>query len=154
MVTPATDTIAAVATPAGQGGVGIVRVSGPQVPAVAQQLLGSLPAERRAEYHGFRDAHGELIDSGLVLYFAAPGKIAIAHSGTDLMASDYDYDLFVIGGGSGGVRAARMAAGTGARVGIAEEYRYGGTCVIRGCVPAAMRAARTPPEPPPITNRS
>jgi glutathione reductase (NADPH) len=51
---------------------------------------------------------------------------------------NYDYDLFVIGGGSGGVRAARMAAGTGARVGIAEEYRYGGTCVIRGCVPKKL----------------
>jgi glutathione reductase (NADPH) len=50
----------------------------------------------------------------------------------------YDYDLFVIGGGSGGVRAARMAAQTGARVGIAEEYRYGGTCVIRGCVPKKL----------------
>ena len=50
----------------------------------------------------------------------------------------YDYDLFVIGGGSGGVRAARMAAGMGARVAIAEEYRYGGTCVIRGCVPKKL----------------
>jgi glutathione reductase (NADPH) len=50
----------------------------------------------------------------------------------------FDYDLFVIGGGSGGVRAARMAAGTGARVGIAEEYRFGGTCVIRGCVPKKL----------------
>ncbi|MGF1611965.1 MAG: glutathione-disulfide reductase [Kiloniellales bacterium] len=50
----------------------------------------------------------------------------------------YDFDLFVIGGGSGGVRAARMAAGTGARVAIAEEYRYGGTCVIRGCVPKKL----------------
>ncbi|MEL7254669.1 MAG: glutathione-disulfide reductase [Pseudomonadota bacterium] len=47
----------------------------------------------------------------------------------------FDYDLFVIGGGSGGVRAARVAAATGARVGIAEDDRYGGTCVIRGCVP-------------------
>jgi glutathione reductase (NADPH) len=47
----------------------------------------------------------------------------------------YDYDLFVIGGGSGGVRAARIAAQLGARVAIAEEHRYGGTCVIRGCVP-------------------
>ena len=51
---------------------------------------------------------------------------------------DFDYDLFVIGGGSGGVRAARIAAGYGARVGIAEEYRYGGTCVIRGCVPKKL----------------
>ena len=47
----------------------------------------------------------------------------------------YDYDLFVIGGGSGGVRAARIAAQYGAKVGLAEEYRMGGTCVIRGCVP-------------------
>jgi choline dehydrogenase-like flavoprotein len=45
--------------------------------------------------------------------------------------SKYDYDLFVIGGGSGGVRAARIAAGHGAKVAIAEEYRFGGTCVIR-----------------------
>jgi len=52
--------------------------------------------------------------------------------------ADYDFDLYVIGGGSGGVRAARMAAGTGARVAIAEEYRYGGTCVIRGCVPKKL----------------
>ena len=52
--------------------------------------------------------------------------------------SDFDYDLFVIGGGSGGVRAARMAAQAGARVAIAEEYRYGGTCVIRGCVPKKL----------------
>jgi glutathione reductase (NADPH) len=50
----------------------------------------------------------------------------------------HDYDLFVIGGGSGGVRAARMAAQTGARVGIVESYRYGGTCVIRGCVPKKL----------------
>ena len=47
----------------------------------------------------------------------------------------YDYDLFVIGAGSGGVRAARIAAQSGAKVAIAEEYRIGGTCVIRGCVP-------------------
>ncbi|MEQ9609497.1 MAG: glutathione-disulfide reductase [Kiloniellaceae bacterium] len=50
----------------------------------------------------------------------------------------YDYELFVIGGGSGGVRGARMAAATGARVAIAESYRYGGTCVIRGCVPKKL----------------
>jgi glutathione reductase (NADPH) len=50
----------------------------------------------------------------------------------------YDFDLFVIGGGSGGVRAARIAASIGKRVGIAEEYRFGGTCVIRGCVPKKL----------------
>ncbi|MGB0498544.1 MAG: glutathione-disulfide reductase [Rubricella sp.] len=51
---------------------------------------------------------------------------------------DFDYDLFVIGGGSGGVRAARVAAQAGAKVALAEEYRYGGTCVIRGCVPKKL----------------
>ncbi|MET0630809.1 MAG: glutathione-disulfide reductase [Xanthobacteraceae bacterium] len=51
---------------------------------------------------------------------------------------DHDVDLFVIGGGSGGVRAARIAAGYGASVMIAEEYRLGGTCVIRGCVPKKL----------------
>lgn len=50
----------------------------------------------------------------------------------------YDFDLFVIGGGSGGVRAARIAAGYGAKVAIAEEFRFGGTCVIRGCVPKKL----------------
>ncbi len=50
----------------------------------------------------------------------------------------FDYDLFVIGGGSGGVRAARLAASLGKRVAIAEEYRFGGTCVIRGCVPKKL----------------
>ncbi|WP_126175165.1 glutathione-disulfide reductase [Tsuneonella rigui] len=55
------------------------------------------------------------------------------------MADDtYDYDLFVIGAGSGGVRASRIAAGYGARVAVAEEHRVGGTCVIRGCVPKKM----------------
>jgi glutathione reductase (NADPH) len=52
--------------------------------------------------------------------------------------SAFDYDLFVIGAGSGGVRAARVSAAHGARVAIAEEYRVGGTCVIRGCVPKKM----------------
>ncbi|MDH5452198.1 MAG: FAD-dependent oxidoreductase, partial [Paracoccaceae bacterium] len=51
----------------------------------------------------------------------------------------FDYDLFVIGGGSGGVRAARIAAGEyDAKVALAEEYRMGGTCVIRGCVPKKL----------------
>jgi glutathione reductase (NADPH) len=60
----------------------------------------------------------------------------------------FDFDLFVIGAGSGGVRAARIAAGHGARVAIAEEDRYGGTCVIRGCVPKKLLvyASRFPDE--------
>src|SRR5580693_337932 len=57
-------------------------------------------------------------------------------TGADM--AEFDTDLFVIGGGSGGVRAARIAAGHGARVMIAEEYRMGGTCVIRGCVPKKL----------------
>ena len=52
--------------------------------------------------------------------------------------ADYDYDLFVIGAGSGGVRASRVAAAHGAKVAVAEEHRVGGTCVIRGCVPKKM----------------
>ncbi len=52
--------------------------------------------------------------------------------------ANHDLDLFVIGGGSGGVRAARMAAQAGAKVAIVESYRYGGTCVIRGCVPKKL----------------
>lgn len=52
--------------------------------------------------------------------------------------ADFDFDLFVIGAGSGGVRAARIAASHGARVAVAEEFRVGGTCVIRGCVPKKL----------------
>ncbi|MBX3562319.1 MAG: glutathione-disulfide reductase [Sphingomonas sp.] len=54
------------------------------------------------------------------------------------MTRTYDYDLFVIGAGSGGVRASRVAASHGARVAVAEEFRVGGTCVIRGCVPKKL----------------
>src|SRR3954452_25208926 len=52
--------------------------------------------------------------------------------------ADHNVDLFVIGAGSGGVRAARIASDHGARVMVAEEYRVGGTCVIRGCVPKKL----------------
>ena len=52
-----------------------------------------------------------------------------------MLDNNYDFDLFVIGAGSGGVRAARLAAQAGAKVAIAEKNRIGGTCVIRGCVP-------------------
>ena len=54
------------------------------------------------------------------------------------MSEQYDFDLFTIGAGSGGVRASRVAAAHGAKVAIAEEHRVGGTCVIRGCVPKKM----------------
>ena len=68
----ATDTIAAVATPSGRGGIGIVRVSGPKVPVIANAVLGKLPPVRRAMHGDFRDAHGGRIDEGLALYFQAP----------------------------------------------------------------------------------
>jgi tRNA modification GTPase len=70
--TCASDTIAALATPPGRGAVGIVRISGPAVPPIAQALLGALPAPREARYCAFRDEQGLAIDRGLALYFPAP----------------------------------------------------------------------------------
>jgi len=66
------DTIAAIATPAGRGGIGVVRVSGPGVPRVAAAVLGKLPQPRLAMFGSFRDRQGETIDEGLALYFPAP----------------------------------------------------------------------------------
>ena len=66
------DTIAAIATPPGRGGVGIVRISGPACERIAQGLIGDLPAPRRASVRAFRDQDGQAIDSGLALYFRAP----------------------------------------------------------------------------------
>jgi len=68
----ARDTIAAVATPAGRGGIGIVRISGPAVPRIGADLIGSLPAARRATLARFADARGQVIDEGIALYFPAP----------------------------------------------------------------------------------
>lgn len=66
------DTIAAIATARGEAGIGVVRVSGPAVPAIATTLLGRPPQPRHAHFHALRDADGELIDQGLLLYFPAP----------------------------------------------------------------------------------
>jgi tRNA modification GTPase len=66
------DTIAAVATPAGRGGIGIVRISGPEVPRIAAAVLGRLPAAREATLCAFLDARGERLDEGIALYFPAP----------------------------------------------------------------------------------
>ncbi|MDY6991127.1 MAG: tRNA uridine-5-carboxymethylaminomethyl(34) synthesis GTPase MnmE [Pseudomonadota bacterium] len=66
------DTIAAVATPIGQGGIGIVRVSGQQVPDIAKKILGQLPKPRYATFSLFQDVEGYLIDQGIALYFPAP----------------------------------------------------------------------------------
>src|SRR5712671_1769436 len=77
----ARDTIAAVATPSGRGGIGIVRLSGPAVQRMAQVLLGQLPAPRHATLMKFRDAGGQLLDEGLGLYFPAPHS----YTGEDLL---------------------------------------------------------------------
>lgn len=66
------DTIAAIATPPGAGGIGVIRVSGAAVPAMAEVLLGRPPQPRLAHYCRFRDACGEVLDQGLLLYFPAP----------------------------------------------------------------------------------
>ena len=68
----ARETIAAIATPAGRGGIGVVRVSGPLVPRIAAAVLGSLPQPRLATFGAFRDRHGEIFDEGLALHFPAP----------------------------------------------------------------------------------
>ena len=74
-----TDTIAAIATPAGRGGVGIVRLSGPDVPRIATDWLGKLPEPRRAGLHSFRASDGSAIDQGLALYFPAPHSFTGEH---------------------------------------------------------------------------
>lgn len=78
-VASAADTIAAVSTPAGRGGVGVIRVSGPLAPQVGLTLLGSLPAPRVAQLMRFRDADGATLDQGLVLYFPAPASFTGEH---------------------------------------------------------------------------
>jgi tRNA modification GTPase len=74
-VVPSEDTIVAVATPPGRGGVGIVRASGPAVPAFAAALLGALPPPRQAKFSRFRDGDGSVLDSGIALYFPAPASL-------------------------------------------------------------------------------
>jgi tRNA modification GTPase len=71
-MTDSTDTICAVATPPGSGGLGIVRISGPEVPEISLGILGPLPAPRHATLADFSDSNGEVIDSGIALYFPAP----------------------------------------------------------------------------------
>ena len=78
---PGNDTIAAVATPTGRGGVGIVRVSGPRVSDIALELLGLIPEPRRASYRQFLDANGQVLDEGIALLFNAPGS----YTGEDVL---------------------------------------------------------------------
>ena len=79
MTAQPTDTIAAIASAPGAAGVGVLRVSGPQVPAIAQVLLGRAPQPRHAHFACFRDAQGEPIDHGLLLHFPAPASYTGEH---------------------------------------------------------------------------
>lgn len=74
MVTPPVHTIAAIATPPGRGGVGIVRISGPLVPQIATELLGEPPLPRRAALRAFKDTDGTTLDTGIALYFPSPAS--------------------------------------------------------------------------------
>jgi tRNA modification GTPase len=74
-----TDTIFAIATPPGTGGIGVIRLSGPAVPDIARQVLGALPEPRHARLASFLDAAGEAIDSGIALYFPAPASFTGEH---------------------------------------------------------------------------
>lgn len=69
-----TDTIAAIATPPGRGGVGIIRISGPATDSIAQQILGVCPPARRADYLAFKNADGSIIDKGIALFFSSPNS--------------------------------------------------------------------------------
>jgi tRNA modification GTPase len=69
-----TDTIAAIATPTGRGGIGVIRISGERVPHIAREILGELPPPRQAALRIFQDAEGEMLDGGLAIYFPAPAS--------------------------------------------------------------------------------
>jgi tRNA modification GTPase len=73
------DTIAAIASPAGRGAIGVIRVSGPLVPQIATAILGTLPAPRQARFSSFLDAQGKSVDEGLALYFPAPASYTGEH---------------------------------------------------------------------------
>lgn len=70
-----TDTIAAVATPPGRGGIGVVRLSGPRSAAIAEVICGLMPAPRQAALRRFRASDGQMLDRGIVLYFPAPQSL-------------------------------------------------------------------------------
>ncbi|MBI2992913.1 MAG: tRNA uridine-5-carboxymethylaminomethyl(34) synthesis GTPase MnmE [Gammaproteobacteria bacterium] len=80
-MTGAGQTIAAIATPGGRGGIGIVRVSGPDAPAIGRQLTGRVPRPRLAEYCCFRDGDGAAVDRGIMLYFPRPAS----YTGEDVL---------------------------------------------------------------------
>jgi tRNA modification GTPase len=123
------DTIAAVATPAGRGGIGIVRVSGPRVPDIAQALIGRLPRPRQALHCSFRDARGERVDEGIALYFEAP------HSYTG------EPVLELQGHGGPVVMHALLAAALDAGARLAEPGEYTRRAFLNGRIDLAQAEA-------------
>ena len=91
---PQTDTIVAIATPPGSGGLGIVRLSGPRVQDIARRLTGRVPAARHAVLADFRDRDGEIIDTGIALYFAAPHSF----TGEDVLELQAHGGMFILQG--------------------------------------------------------
>lgn len=108
----AEETIAAIATPAGRGGIGIVRVSGPAAGAIAQALCGTAPEPRRVQVATFRDADGATIDRGLALYFSAPHSF----TGEDVL------ELHAHGSPIALARLVRRVCALGARPARAGEF--------------------------------
>jgi len=106
------DTIAAIATPAGRGGIGVVRVSGPGVSAIAQGVLGRVPTPRVATLASFRDARGEAIDRGIALFFPAPHS----YTGEDIL------ELQGHGGPVVMLELVRRCVGLGARLAEPGEF--------------------------------
>ena len=92
--------------------------------------------------HAFRPAAQNGLDADLsntdLLQDLLGASTSAAKASAPSREAEFEVDLFVIGGGPGGIRAARVASGHGAKVMLAEEYRLGGTCVIRGCVPKKL----------------
>ncbi len=125
----ARDTIAAIATPPGRGGIGVVRVSGPGVPGVARAVLGDLPPARAASLRVFRDAGGERIDEGIALYFLA------AHSYTGELV------LELQGHGGPVVMQALLAACLDAGARLAEPGEFTRRAYLEGRLDLAQAEA-------------
>jgi tRNA modification GTPase len=126
---PSDDTIAAVATPAGRGGIGVVRVSGSAAGRVAQKVIGSVPAPRHATQTVFRDGRGEPIDEGLALYFPAPHS----YTGEDV--------LELQGHGGPVVMQALLAACLDAGTRIAEPGEFTRRAFLEGKLDLAQAEA-------------
>ena len=108
----------------------------------SRRTLANARARTMRSAHAFRPAAKNRLDGYLSDTDLLKDPLGLSTSAGKASAPSrepqFDVDLFVIGGGSGGIRAARVASGHGAKVMLAEEHRLGGTCVIRGCVPKKL----------------